>query len=244
MPDSPLNPNSFEALYRQLAEKIRQMIHRQYPPGSMLPSESELMSRYNVSRNTVRQAVKVLQQQGYVISQRGKGTFVAPVGNRYQLMHLVSFSEDMHRRGLKPETRLLGLGVWQPDEKIAAALQLPAEELVHVIRRLRLADGQPMALSTAYIPQRLLPGVSPEMLASGSLFDLLQRRLGQSLGYADRSILPIVADAEQAALLQVAPGSPLMLVEGPAFLENDLPVEYVVTCYRGDRYHFVFHAVR
>lgn len=244
MLDYPLNRNSFEALYYQLAEKIRQMIHQQFPPGSKLPSESELIGRYHVSRNTVRQAIKLLEQQGYVISRRGKGTFVAPVGNRYQLMHLVSFSEDMRRRGLKADTRLLGLAEIVPLEKIANGLQLQPGQTVYEIHRLRLADGEPMALSTAYVPCALVPGLTADMVASGSLFELLQDRLGMRLGYSDRSIRPVVADASQAELLQVPVASPLMMVEGPAFLENDLPIEYVVTCYRGDRYNFVFHAVR
>ncbi len=244
MPDRPLNRYSFEALYRQLAEKIRKMIHQQFPPGSLLPSESELMNRYNVSRNTVRQAVKVLEQQGYVISRRGKGTFVASVGNRYQLLHLVSFSEDMRRRGLKPDTRVLSLGEVIPGDQIVLGLQLKPGEKAHEIRRLRLADGEPMAVSTAYIPRSLLPDLTTQMIASGSLFELLQNQLGIRLGYADRSIRPAVADAEHAELLKVPMGSPLMVVEGPAFLENDQPVEYVITYYRGDRYDFVFHAVR
>jgi GntR family transcriptional regulator len=244
MLDDPLNRHSSMALYDQLAEKIRQMIHQQYPPGSQLPSESELMERYGVSRNTVRLAIQTLERQGYVHSRRGQGTFVASVGNRYQLLHLVSFSEDMRRRGLRPDARLLGLAQVLPAEKIARELQLQPGERVHEIRRLRLADGEPMALSTAYIPCTLIPLLTDDMIASGSLFELLQRRLGVRLGYADRSIRPMLADAEQAQLLNVPAGSPLMVVEGPAFLENDLPVEYVLTCYRGDRYEFVFHAVR
>lgn len=244
MPDDPLNRGSYEALYRQLAEKIRRMIHRQYSPGSLLPSESELMARYGVSRNTVRQAIKALEQQGYVHSRRGKGTFVAPVGNRYQLLHLVSFSEDMHRRGLHPETRLLSLAQVIPPEKVSRDLQLQPGQPVHEIRRLRLANGEPMAISLAYIPGNLIPQLTAEAIASGSLFELIQRRLGLRLGYAERSIRPLAADAEQAQLLNIPVGSPLMVIEGPAFLENDLPVEYVVTCYRGDRYEFVFHAVR
>lgn len=244
MPNRPLNRNSFEPLYYQLAEKIRVMIHQQFSPGDVLPSENELISRYNVSRNTVRQAIEVLEKEGYVVSRRGKGTYVASEGNRYQLLHLVSFSEDMHRRGLKPDTKLLGLAEVCPEDKIASGLQLQPGELVHEIRRLRLADGEPMAISTAYIPTRLLPSLTAEMIASGSLYELLYSRLSLRLRYADRSIRPVVASQAQAEILRVPVGSPLMLVEGPAFLENDQPVEYVITLYRGDRYDFVFHAVR
>lgn len=244
MPHRPLNRNSFEPLYVQLAEKIRLMIHQQFSPGEQLPSESELITRYVVSRNTVRQSIEVLEQQGYVISRRGKGTYVAPMGNRYQLLHLVSFSEDMRRRGLSPDTRLLGLKRVVPPEKIAEGLHLGPGEEVHEISRLRIADGAPMAISTAYLPCALLPNLTKEMVTAGSLYDLLYTNLSFRLGYADRSIRPAVADAQQAELLQTPVGSALMLVEGPAYLENDQPVEYVITYYRGDRYEFMFHAVR
>lgn len=244
MPNRPLNRNSFEPLYSQLAEKIKLMIHQQFSPGDLLPSETELISRYNVSRNTVRQAIEMLEQQGFVISRRGKGTYVASTGSRYQLHRLVSFSEDMRRRGLQPGTTLLGLAGVVPPESIAAELNMQPGELAHEIRRLRLADGEPMALSTAYIPCALLSGLTGEQIASGSLFELLANHLSLSIAYANRVIRPTLATAEQAELLKIAPGSALMLVEGPAFLENDQPVEYVITHYRGDRYEFTFHAVR
>lgn len=244
MPNRPLDRNSFEPLYFQLAEKMKLMIHQQLSPGQMLPSESELMARYGVSRNTVRQAVELLTNQGFVISRQGKGTFVASERNRYMLQKLVSFSEDMRRRGFVADTHLLGLAQVQPPEKIRLELQMEPGELTHEIRRLRLADGEPMAISTAYLPCSLLGDLSTEAVASGSLFELLKTRLPYQLAYADRILKPVVADESHSLLLQVPLGSPLMLVEGPAFLENDLPVEYVVTYYRGDRYDFAFHAVR
>ncbi len=244
MPNRPLNRNSFEPLYFQLAEKIKLMIYAQFKPGDILPSETELIARYRVSRNTVRNAIDLLEQQGFLISRRGKGSFVASTGSRYQLHQLVSFSEDMRRRGLKPDTRLLGLAIVEPSDRIATELQMQPGDLAHEIRRLRLADGEPMALSTAYIPCSLLPGLSSEAIAQGSLFELLSSHLSLRISYADRSIRPSLATTEQAELLGVLPGSALMLVEGPAYLENDQPVEYVITYYRGDRYDFVFHAVR
>jgi len=244
MPNRPLNRNSFEPLYFQLAEKIKLMIYTQFKPGDILPSETELIARYRVSRNTVRGAIDLLEQQGFLISRRGKGSFVASTGSRYQLHQLISFSEDMHCRGLKPGARLLELVIIEPPDKIAKELHMQPGELAHEIRRLRFADGEPMALSTAYIPCSLLPSLFSETIAQGSLFELLSSHLSLRISYADRSIRPTLATTEQSELLSIPPGSALMLVEGPAYLENDQPVEYVITYYRGDRYDFVFHAVR
>lgn len=244
MPNKPLNRNSFEPLYVQLTEKIKVMINQQFKPGDRLPSETDLIAHYNVSRNTARQAIKVLEQQGFVVSRRGKGTFVASKGSRYELARLVSFSEDMRQRGLKPDTRLLGLTQIPPAANIAAELRLQPGEQVYEIHRLRLADAEPMAISTAYIPCVLLPGLSGEAIAAGSLFELLSTNLALRISYANRSLSPALATQEQAELLKIPAGSALMLVKGPAFLENDQPVEYVITYYRGDRYDFMFHAVR
>ncbi|MCX6078328.1 MAG: GntR family transcriptional regulator [Chloroflexi bacterium] len=244
MPNKPLNRNSFEPLYFQLTEKIKVMIQQQFKPGDLLPSETDLIVRYNVSRNTVRQAIEVLEQQGFVISRQGKGTFVASNGSRYELAKLVSFSEDMRQRGLKPDTRLLGLAQVTPPPDVASELNIQPGMQTHEIRRLRLADGEPMAISTAYIPCTLLPGLTGDVIAAGSLFELLSTHLELRISYADRSLSPALATVEQAELLKIPAGSALMLVKGPAFLENDEPVEYVITYYRGDRYDFMFHAVR
>jgi GntR family transcriptional regulator len=244
MPNKPLNRNSFEPLYFQLAEKIKLMIQQQFQPGDLLPSEADLITRYSVSRNTVRQAIELLEQQGFVNSRQGRGTFVASKGSRYQIQKLVSFSEDMRRRGQHPDSILLGLETVVPPANIASELNLQPDDQVDVIRRLRLADGEPMAISTAYIPSNLLPGLTAEMLVSASLYELIATRLSLAISYADRSVRSITATPEQAALLKIPMGSALMVVEGPAFLENDQPIEYVITYYRGDRYEFVYHAVR
>lgn len=245
MPHRPLDRNSFAPLYYQLAEKIQLLIDRDLVPGDQVPSEAELTARYNVSRNTVRQALDALAQQGFVIRVQGKGTYVSSEHNRYSLQKLVSFSEDMRRRGLHPETRFLGLATLPPPfSRLARELRLAPGELVYELRRLRLADGVPMALNTTYLPQKLFPDLTDQTLAQGSLFEYINSHLPAHVGYADRVLKSVIADDAQAELLQVEVGSPLMLVEGPGFLDNDQPVEYVITFYRGDRYEFVYHPVR
>jgi GntR family transcriptional regulator len=244
MPNNPLDRSGFAPLYYQLVEKIKVMIDQQYTQGDLIPSETELMARYKVSRNTVRQAIDMLVRQGYVTRVQGKGTFVVSERNRYGLQKLVSFSEDMRRRGLHPDTQLLGLAKVDPPAHVALGLGLAESEQAYEIRRLRLADGEPMALGVTYLPCSLLPNLTEDMIAKGSLFELINARTSSRIAYADRTIQPVTADAAQAALLQVPEGSPLMLVEGFTFLENDQPAECIAIYYRGDRYKFAYHAVR
>jgi GntR family transcriptional regulator len=244
MPNNPLDRNSFDPLYYQLAEKLKALIDRSLTPGEAAPSENELMARYNVSRNTVRQAIDQLVKQGWVTRIQGKGTYVASERRRYQLHKLVSFTEDMQRRGLHPDTRLLGLAKIIPHPKISHALKLDSSEEVYEIQRLRLADGDPMAISTSFIPSKLLPKLTEEQMASGSLFRLIENNAGSRLGYGERVIKPAIADDYLAEMLCVPKGAPLMSVEGTTHLENDQPIEYVHVYYRGDRYEFSIHTVR
>ena len=173
-----------------------------------------------------------------------KGHSVASNCSRCELHKLVSFSEDMRQRGFKPDTQLLGLKQIEAPAEIATALKVVPSDLVYEIWRLCLADGEPMAISTAYIPCAFLPDISEEAVRAGSLFQLLANSQTLHISYAERLLMLTFATPDQAELLNVRIGAALMLLEGPAFLENDQPIEYVIAYYRGDRYEFTFRAVR
>lgn len=244
MPYRTLNRTSFVPLYFQLAEKLRLLVEETLSANDQLPSENELVERYRVSRNTVRQAIDLLTKQGLVYRMQGKGTFVAPERMRYSLHKLVSFTEDMHRRGLQPSTNMLEMKEEVPPEDVANNLGLQPGETVYCFKRLRLANGEPMALGTTYIPTFLAQGISSEQIPSGSIFKLIETTTGHRIVYGDRTLKAVVADEAQAELLKIPAGSPLMRVEGVTFLENGLPGEYIIIFYRGDRYDFAYRAVR
>ncbi len=243
-PSNPLDHRSYVPLYYQLRDKLRLLIDGNLATGDQIPSENELVARYKVSRNTVRLAIESLIKEGLVYRVHGKGTFVAPKHMRYDLQRLVSFTEDMRRRGLKAETRLLGFTRQIPPSQVAQSLALSLTGETYEIKRLRLADGEPMAISTAYLPCQLLPELAEATLVSGSLFKTIENKFHLKIGYADRTLKAASADEAQAELLQVGPGFPLLLVEGVAYLDDDTPVEYVVIHYRSDRYEFAYRAVR
>lgn len=240
-----LNRKSFEPLYYQISENIRAMIETgDLKAGDRVPSENELIATYNVSRNTVRQALRALESRGLVYTMQGKGTFVAPEPMRYGLLNLTSFSEEMYRRGLTPGSRIIELLEEVPPAKIATRLHLEPGAKAFKVERLRLANGEPMALNFSYVPAELCPTLNLNDLEKGSLYSLLELRYGLRIGYADQVIKPTVATRYEADLLQVTPGFPLLLTEGVSFLENGTPVEYAKLIFRGDRYEFAIHAIR
>ncbi len=243
-PSNPLDHRSAVPLYYQLRDKLRVLIDQTLAAGDQIPSENELVSRYSVSRNTVRLAIEALIKEGVVYRLQGKGTFVSSKQMRYDLQRLVSFTEDMRRRGLKPDTRVLSFAPKIPPTPVAERLALSPESETYEVKRLRLADGEPMALSTTYIPCQVIPDLEEQTLVSDSLFKTIEARFRLKIGYADRILRAAVADNLQAEFLKVEPGFPLMLVEGVTYLDNELPVEYVIIYYRADRYEFAYRSVR
>jgi len=240
-----IDRDSFEPLYHQVAECIRELIETgELHVGDRVWSERDLMSRFNVSRNTARRALTLLARDGLIYSVQGRGTFVAPSKMRHGLARLSSFTEDMLRAGLNPTSRLLGQNLITAPPKIAKCLNLHPDQQVICIERLRLANDEPMALNTSYVPYHLCPQLLDEDLETGSLFHLLEQKYGLQLWRAEQVIKPAVATEYEAQLLGVALCTPLLLAEGTTFLRSGEPIEYMKLLYRGDRYEFVIHMRR
>lgn len=224
--------------YQQLYEILRNGITRgEWKPGDLIPPESELIKTYRVSRITVRQVLGMLVQDGLVYRERGRGTFVAHPTVDQALGRIVSFTEDMRRRGFKPASRLLSSSLVAASPEIATRLQVePAAELA-CIRRLRLADDEPMSVEESYLIHRACPGIlavyNPR---SDSLRELLQRRYGIHIARAKQVIRAIAAPRELARLLSIPARSPLLFVERVSYSQQGIPIEYLKIYYRADRY--------
>jgi GntR family transcriptional regulator len=239
-----LERNSSNPLYYQISEYLRERINLDLSPGDRLPSENQLMKEYHVSRNTVRLAIDRLSKQGLVNSVKGKGTFVNGERLQYGLFKLVGFTEEMNRLGLVPSSRILKIERMRPPEPVQTLLGLTPDQDAFFISRLRLANGKPIALNHSYYPCHLCPTLDQEDLGRGSIYQTIEKKYGLLIGYANQTIRPAVADREQSELMQVPHGSPLLLVEGGAYLCDHTPIEYSWLYYRGDRYEFPIRAVR
>jgi len=215
----------------------------EWQPGKMIPSERELAEMYDISRMTVRQAVNNLVNDGYLIRQRGKGTFVAAKKIEQPLKGLTSFSEDMRSRGMEPGTVVLGFETVPASGKLAEWLAVKEGDALYEVRRLRLADGLPMALETLYIPVCLVPGLTRDVV-SGSVYEFIEKERGLVVGSAVQTLEASVARKVEAEHLKVKEGAPVLLLERRTHLADGRPIEVVKSVYRGDRYKFMIEMER
>jgi GntR family transcriptional regulator len=224
-------------LYHQLYEILHSnIVTGEWQPGDMIPPESELIEHYQVSRTTVRQVLDLLANEGLINRQRGRGTFVTHPTIDQGLSRIVSFTEDMRQRGLRPGTRVLVSDLIQAPSDIAAHLQVdPGEELAH-LQRLRLANDEPMSIEESYLVHRYCPGVLGQDYAANPLRETLERDYGIRLVRARQTIRATRADPRLASLLQVEAQSPLLYIERVSYAPQDLPVEFLRFYHQGDRY--------
>lgn len=219
--------------HRQLRELLLSLIDGELMPDTAIPSERDLVTRYRVSRATVREAVGRLVSEGRLYRVRGKGTFVAALRVESQL-HLASFTEDMRRRGHKPSTIVLGADDSVPPPPARAALGLTASDRAYRIERLRSADGAPMAHEVSWLPAGPLPGLLEHDL-SGSIYSILARDYGRLLDAASQIVWAEGADPLRSRLLRVPPAAPLLVFRRTSYASGR-PMEHVTSWYRADRY--------
>jgi GntR family transcriptional regulator len=236
---------SLTPLYLQLAQHLRELIRSgDLHPGMQLPTERVLAQDFQVSRNTVRLAIDQLANGGLIERIQGRGTFVTTPKLKLGLMRLTSFTEDMSERQLDPSSKLLHRSIERPPPEIAAEMKLGPHESMLLIERLRYADGIPMALNVSYFSLQLCSGLLHEDLEKNSIYSLLENKFGLRMARAEQCVRAIMASDDEAELLAVQPGSPLLVIEGVVFLEDERRVEYLRSFYRADRYEFEINPIR
>jgi GntR family transcriptional regulator len=222
-------------LYLQLAERIANAIAaRRLRQGQALPAERTLVDRLGLSRTTIRRAVEELAARGLVASQHGSGTFVASRLDQ-PLARLSSFTDDMRARGRAAGCRLIDQGVRFPSPDEAVALALSSRDQIAFLTRVRLADGEPLALERAAIPTRILPDPAE---VGDSLYAALQARDAVPVRALQR-LRAAAASAADAEHLGIQAGSPIMATVRHGYAADGSPVEFTRSLYRGDRYDFI-----
>lgn len=201
-------------------------------PGTPAPSERELAAKFGVARMTVRHAIDALVVQGLLQRIPGRGTFVATPAIDMQ-MRLSSYSEEMERRGLEPASRTLLLRGETAGPGVARALQVEESAPVVHWHRLRLADREPMALQHVYLTEQLFPHLRDDSVPSSLYRWLAENELMPTWG--EDSVQGGAARGEDATLLGVAPGAPVLQVARRAFC-REVVVEVSRSVYRADRY--------
>lgn len=214
-------------------QRLRQLV-ASLDAGTRIPSERDLAARWGVARMTARKAIETLTVEGLLDRRPGSGTYVAQVPYA-KTLGLSSFTVDMQRRGLTASSEVLEFEHIPADAAIAAKLEVAEGTDVVRFTRLRLADGEPIAVETTWIPEHFVPGMSESDL-TGSLFATLALTFGISLGQASSVIDPALADLPTAAWLGIEPHDPCLRIQ-MAYLDTRRRPIMAATClYRGDRY--------
>ncbi|MCL4560691.1 MAG: GntR family transcriptional regulator, partial [Chloroflexi bacterium] len=228
---------SFDPLYFQIEKEILNEIKLgNMQSGDRLPSEKEIAIRYAVSRITARRVLEDLVQQGIAYAQQGKGTFVALPRIR-EISGFLSFSHDMRIRGLNPSSKVLEFCEVIPEPLVQKKLQLQPGEKAYLLKRLRLANDEPVVLETTHLPMRLYPGLIQVDFSDNSLYSILQERYGIYPAWADAELIATSATPEEAALLGMQIGAPVLSAERLTYTRTFTVIEAVHSV-NGDRFSF------
>ena len=241
-----INFSSHIPYYIQLIDLLKDQIQdKKWAPGEQIPGEQELCDTYGVSRTVVRQALRELELSGVITRRKGKGTFIAePKINEGLIQKLTGFYQDMVERGLQPVTRVLHQRLAPASEKVAEFLDILPGTLVVDIQRLRFINDEPILVVTTYIPLDVYPPLATVDLTNRSLYEFLEKEGGIFITRGRRYIEAVLANETEAALLEVEPGAPLMMLDSVSYTESGQPIEYYHALHRGDRSRFEVDLVR
>jgi GntR family transcriptional regulator len=235
-----LDKRSSVPLYRQIQDLVYDQIRKGVlRPGEQVPSEVELAGAYDVSRMTARKALDALVSRGVLYRSKGKGTFVAQDLMSYGLTTLQSFSRTLRSRGYEVSTVVLQKSVVPATEEVAGALNLSPNARVLVVKRLRLVNGRQAAIHVSYLDAEVFSPLLDMDLAHESLLKATEEIAGLPLTYTRDSVRAATISPEDAAELDLPPGSPVLEVEGTAFSKTGQPLRFTRATYPGDLFKLV-----
>ena len=224
-------------LYYKIESDLKNKIFSgHYKSGDILPSESELIDMYKVSRLTVRAAVDRLATQNLVVKIQGKGTFVATPKLNCRMGPLYSSGEEILMRYYEVKTKMLNLKIIIPNKIVKGHLELQEKEKAVYLERLRYANKTPVALIKSYLPCRYVPDVELIDFTDKSLYQILENSYGLQLHEAQETIEAVKADTRSANFLEIKPGTPLLLNKRVTRLIDKKVIEYEIVEYRSDIY--------
>jgi GntR family transcriptional regulator len=236
-------------LYYQLENVLREKITSgAFEPGDKMPTESELIDEYGVSRITVRQALQALSEDGLIERKQGRGTLVAARKSRKKrftgTIHLTGSLDELIEMGMDTPVKVLEMNRVEADQHEAELLELKVGTPIYRLKRLRLNEGKPFGMIINYLPEDIGSQLTMAELSSGALLHTMETKLGLNLDNAIQQIHAELADPYVAKLLDVRVGTALLSIERTVYTDENKPVEYVHTLYRSDLYGYSVKLVR
>lgn len=225
-------------MYLRIEQEILDQIKSgRLPSGSQIPSETDLAKNYNVSRITAKRVLDDLVQLGRAYRKQGKGTFVCPERIR-EISGFRSFSDDMLALGFHPTSSTILFEEIEPTADIQERLMIKASDRAFILKRLRFADEEPVAIETAYLPSYLFPGLLSENLNLQSLYATIKNKYHLFPVWADAEIEAGSAEKEVAFHLKIKKGDPVLIARRRTYTESFTIIESATSIYRGDRFTF------
>ncbi|MBQ4829092.1 GntR family transcriptional regulator [Alteromonas sp. CI.11.F.A3] len=229
---------AFQPLYQQVAEYIKQLIvERRWQPGEMLPSEFKLADEFNVSQGTVRKALTLLTDTKIVTRRQGVGTFVSEHTAQDALFRFFPLQADGKGADL-PKAELLGIELISPDKNVQAALNLSGKERVTKLERRRILDNEFCMLETIFLPAKYFVGIHERKDIPHTLYHFYQTDFNQTVFKTRDGIKAVLASDNDAKLLQIKAGEPLLLVTRVTESIDGKLIEYRESKCRSDHYHY------
>ncbi len=236
--DKGLDFSGRTQLYFQLYDKFYEKIKNgEYSPGSLLPTETEIMNQYKISRVTVRKAMDMLLGDGLISKKRGYGTCVQQKKVEQTMQRVLHFSEEMQKKGISSSTKMLINEVVPATIQIAEALDIAeGTPLVHVYR-LRCANDVPMCVESAYFELALCPDVPNHDFSVKSLRKFLEENYDIQWTHASQKIFAINANTQLAKQLDISHDNALIYIERVSYTADGKAGEFLQGYYRGDSYY-------
>ena len=224
-------------LYSQIKEQLLSAIsHGEFAVGDQLPSQRELCERYGASHMTVRRAISDLISLGVISAIPGKGLYVADHKHVTDASPLISFTEDMNRRGVSTSSKLIDSYLTTAPTLLARTLGVDIGVELIYLYRLRLTDNRPLTLQSTYLVHSYCPNLLSYDLNQVSLYQVLREQYHITLTNYDATVESVIADEEEAELLGIPMPAALLVIEQVTYVEDRRALEYTRSAYRGDRY--------
>lgn len=242
-----LDSHSPVPFYHQLKRILKGMIEAgKLKPGGLFWTDKQLSELFKISRTTVREAIRELTREGYLLVHQGKRTYIAKSKVIQGLPGFSSFSEDMRRRGLVPGSKLISFDIMAPPPEICRKLRMKYGQKAARLKRQMLANGSPIGYHVAFLPVNIWKklGIKPRFLEDHSLYQTLEEKGGLILVEADESIEVTYADKEVADMLLINKGEPMLTLNRVVFSPNGVPVEYTASMYPSGRFRYEIRHLR
>lgn len=236
MQELTLDRNNPKPLYQQFRDVIEEKINSgEWKSNDKIPSENQLSNQYGLSRMTVRSVLLDLVKEERLYRVQGKGTYVAEQKIEAQSLYYVGVREQLEKMGYEVSTKIIECKTIASERNVAKYLNIEEGTPVFMIKRVRSIKDGPISIHISYIPQKYSEGLTPELLEKEQLCVLMNQNYGLQRKRVSETLESVAADEDEAVLLNVRKGHPLLLLKDKLFSEEDTPYEFTKVVFRGDK---------